>query len=458
MNLLVYITMFGWIPVVISLFARFKPRHAVIVAFLSAWLFLPLASFPIKGLPDYTKMSATCWGIFLSACFFDQKRFLSFKPGLIDIPIIMWCICPLFSSLNNNLGVYDGLSESLNLIVTWGFPYLIGRLYFNDLESQRELAVGILVGGLIYIPLCMIENVMSPQLHRWVYGYHQASFAQTFRMGGWRPMVFMRHGLMVGVWMMSASLISFWLWKTGALKNIGRIPAIWAVLALFTTSVLVRSTGAIMLLMMGVGFLVAIKVSRSKLIVVCLILIPILYISTRSTGVWDGYNLQIFVAENISYDRAMSLWTRMDFENMLAEKALERPVFGWGGWGRSRIYDELGNDITLSDGLWIIIFGKHGLFGLAFFTMVFLLPICIFLRNYPAASWSLAKVAPGAVLSLLIGLYMIDNLLNAMINPIFTAVAGGLAGAGREQLFQNKISFVKGDKTSEKPIAIPRFL
>ena len=458
MNPLVYITMFGWIPVVLSLFARFKPRHAVIVAFLTGWLFLPVAGFNIKGLPDYTKMSATCWGIFLSAVIFDQKRILSFKPGLIDIPIIMWCICPVFSSLNNDLGLYDGLSESLDLIVTWGFPYLIGRLYFNDLESQRELAIGILVGGLIYVPLCLVENVMSPQLHRWVYGYHQSSFAQTFRMGGWRPMVFMQHGLMVGVWMMSASLIAFWLWKSNMLKKMLGISGSCIVGALVATSALVRSTGAFALLLGGIFVLLFLKISKSRLIVICVMAIPVLYISVRSTGIWDGYNLQAFIAENISYDRAMSLWTRMENENILAEKAFERPIFGWGGWGRSRIYDESGKDISITDGNWIIIFGKHGLFGLLFFTVLFLYPICVFMRNYPAKSWTFPKVAPSAVLSVLLGLYMIDNLLNSMVNPIFTAIAGGLIGAVKEQYSKSPSPFVKEKELIHTKDVGPRFI
>ena len=59
MGFLVPLTLFGWIPFVLALFALLPPRRAVVTAFLAAWLFLPMAGYGVKGLPDYTKMSAT---------------------------------------------------------------------------------------------------------------------------------------------------------------------------------------------------------------------------------------------------------------------------------------------------------------------------------------------------------------------------------------------------------------
>ena len=458
MSPLVYITMFGWIPFVLSLFTRFKPRHAVIIAFLTAWLFLPVASFPVKGLPDYTKMSATCCGVILGAFIFDNKRILLFRPKIVDLPMILWCLCPIASSLSNDLGLYDGVSEAFNYIVIWGFPFFIGRIYFSSLKGLKEYASGILIGGMIYIPLCLFENRMSPHLHAWVYGYMQRSFGQTIRWGGYRPMVFMEHGLMVGTWMMSATLSAFWLWITGTIRKIGSIPIKWIVLALFFTSVMTRSTGAIALLAVGMGTLFIGKKINNNLLVVCLLLIPILYMGTRGTGVWTGYNLQEFIANTISYERAESLWFRMENENILTEKALQRPAFGWGGWGRSRVHDEEGKDITVTDGLWIIILGQNGLAGLGLFTLSLLMPVAIFLRRYPVQKWHYSQIAPAAVLSILLGLYMIDNLLNAMVNPIFTVVAGGLTGIAAGETVPNKKPRCQVKASHPKANAAPRFL
>ena len=109
--------------------------------------------------------------------------------------------------------------KRLNQTVTWGIPYFLGRIYFNDLQGLRELSVAIFIGGLIYVPFCLYEIRFSPQLHRLLYGYHQHDFSQTFRFGGYRPMVFMQHGLMVGMWMGMATLAGIWLAWTGALAT-----------------------------------------------------------------------------------------------------------------------------------------------------------------------------------------------------------------------------------------------
>src|SRR5438067_1065195 len=197
MGFLVPVTLFGWIPFVLFLFMILPPRRAVITAFLAAWLFLPMAGYSIHGLPDYTKMSATAMGVVMAAAIFDADRLLSFRPRWVDIPMFTFILSPAVSSYLNGLGLYDGCSEIVRGFVTWGLPYVIGRVYFCDLEGARELAIGLFLGGLVYVPLCWFEIRVSPQLHRWVYGFHAHAFVQEIREGGFRPTVFMQHGLMV---------------------------------------------------------------------------------------------------------------------------------------------------------------------------------------------------------------------------------------------------------------------
>ena len=61
----------------------------------------------------------------------------------------------------------------------WGVPYLIGRFYFNDAAGTRDLALGLLLGGILYLPFCLFEIRMSPVLHTTLYGLHPASIYQT---------------------------------------------------------------------------------------------------------------------------------------------------------------------------------------------------------------------------------------------------------------------------------------
>ncbi|MBF0119513.1 MAG: O-antigen ligase domain-containing protein [Desulfobacterales bacterium] len=448
------IVMFAWIPIVLFIFTKFKPDEAAIIAFLGAWMFLPMAKYPIPGMPDYTKMSATCYGIFLSSMVFDSQRLANLKIKASDSAIIIFCMAPLFSSLANGLGLYDGIASLLQQTAKWGFPYLIGRMYFGTLEGLRNYAIGIIAGGLVYTPFCLYESRMSPQLHHMFYGFTQATFNQSFRYGGWRPMVFMEHGLMVGMWMASAALAALWLYHTGALKQIRGYGMNRLVPILTLTMVMCRSTGAVSLYIIGAATLLLTEKLKNGLIILLLFSLPVGYLATRSTELWSGQNLVDLIAHNLSEDRAASIEFRFTNENMLSKKALQQPIFGWGGWGRARVYDAEGNDISVTDGLWIIIFGNYGLLGISAMSTVFLLPVIKLLRLYPASKWNTPEVAPAAVLSVLLILYMIDNLLNAMINPIFTVAAGGLTGLNPNESAQISEISVSDDK----PPIITRYI
>jgi len=429
-NPAVSIALLGWIPLVLVLFALFPPRRAAIISFLAAWLFLPVGRFPYIGLHD--KMTVTCAGVLLGTLIFGASRLRSFRPWLGDLPMLVWCLCPFVSSMTNGLGLYDAFSATYYNFVTWGAPYFIGRLYFADREGLRELAVGIFVGGLIYVPLCLWEIRMSPQLHRMVYGYQQHRFEQTLRFGGWRPMVFMQHGLMVAMWMSAASLTGIWLWTTGALKSLRRVPVAWLFPPLLVTAVLCKSVGALVLLVAGCLAYAMARWFRTALPVLCLVAVPPTYMALRASGSWSGHSLVSLVAEMTNEERAASVNFRLKNEDMLVRRSLERKAFGWGRWARSHVFEDLPpEDVSITDGLWVIALGESGLVGLTAITTTLLLPVVLLWRRRPAWQWSHPSVAPAAALAVLLALYMIDNLFNAMVNPVFTLAAGGLVGVKR---------------------------
>jgi hypothetical protein len=427
MTELIPIALYGWIVIVLMMFSILPPRRAVIASFLGAWLFLPQAQIPFPGLPDVTKITATSFGVLLGALIFDSGRVMRFRPSWVDIPIVAWCLSPMAASLTNGLGSYDGLSACLNQVAAWGVPYLMGRLYFNDLASLRDLAIGILVGGLIYVPLCLIEVRLSPQLHRWVYGVRNFDFSQTYRWGGYRPTVFMQHGLMVAMWMISATLIAAWLWMSDSLRHLRSVPISVMFGALFVTSVLCKSAGALVLLMVGLGVMVATRYLRMPALILLLVAVPPLYITVRAKGMWGGEQLVAFAAQ-VNEERAASLEGRFLNETMLVDKALQKPLFGWGTWGRWRIRDDMDRDITTADSLWIISLGQTGLAGLTSLLAVLLLPVLLLMRRVPVRHWMQPATGAAAVLAVLLVVYLLDSLLNAMVNPIFVLAAGGLSG------------------------------
>jgi hypothetical protein len=428
--------MFGWIPAVFMIFLKLPPQRAVLVAFIGAWLLLPQAEYKLSGIPDYTKMSATCVGILGACLLFDGQRLKPLKLEAFDIPIVLWCSCPLVSSLSNGLGLYDGLAQSLDQTFTWGLPYLIGRLYFRDPSSLRTIALAIVIGGLCYVPLCMIEIRLSPQLHRIVYGFHQHYFSQSIRGDGFRPTVFMEHGLMVGMWMATASLLGFWLWSMQGLRKLsipllGSVPFGLPLSLLVATTFLCKSYGALALLVLGVFVLVASHTLKTRVILAILLLIPPLYCVSRAFGSFDGRALT-GLASGIDLERSESLAFRLSNEDILIEKALQRPIVGWGGWRRARVYDWQGDDISTADGQWIITLGDRGIFGLSMFLGALLTPALRTLANLPPRRWREFGVGTGAALAMVLILYATDSLLNAMKNPVFLLIAGALnSTAGR---------------------------
>lgn len=424
MTILVHVALIGWIPLVLVLFSALPPRRAVIAAFLIAWLFLPMAGYQLAGLPDYNKMSATCLGVLLGALLFDSERVFSFRPNWVDVPMAVYIGGAFITSILNGLGAHDGLSSLVGRIVLWGLPYMIGRLYFQTWTDLRELAFGILIGGLVYLPLVLFEVRMSPQLHNWVYGFSPVRWNQVQRGTGYRPVVFMQHSLMVAMWMGVAALLAFWFWRRRLLDRVFQVPMSFVALALLATVPLCGGLGALMLTCGGIAVLLCGVRWKTAKPLWLLVLLPPLYLATRTVGDWDAVPL-VTAARYVSDERAESLQCRIDNENILSARAMERPVFGWGGWGRNRPSIE---DVehTITDSLWIITFGTSGFVGLIAIVSVFLVPAVLFLRRVPAQLWTHPQIAPTAALAVVVTLYQWDNLFNAMVNPIFTLVAGGL--------------------------------
>jgi Tetratricopeptide repeat len=423
-QLLILIALFGWIPVCLGLFAALPARRAVVVGMIGAWVLLPPVSIPLAGIPDYDKVMAATMGIILGTLIFQPNRLLEFRFRWFDLPVLCFCLCPLISSLSNGLGLYDGLASLLGTMIRWLLPYLIGRLYFGDLEGLRELTVGIVIGGLFCVLPCLYEMRMSPLLLPQVYGIDRY---EGTRLGGYRPRIFFSTGLELGMWMTAGSLALLWLWKCGALKRIGAYPVGSLLLPiLLATTVMCRATGAMALLVVGLFVLWFCSRFNSKTLFYALVLLAPTYYAVRIPNLWSGDSLVQFVNTFVSGERAGSLAFRFQCENRLAEKALKQPVWGWGGWGRNRVLDKDGRDWTPTDGMWIIYLGYHGCAGLFTWTLIMILPPWLFLKRFPVRLWSTPTVGPLAVIAMLQSLYMVDCLSNGFLNLIYIVASGGL--------------------------------
>ena len=440
----VTLMLWGWIPFVGILFCYFNTRRAVIAAYVLAWLFLPNYTIEFSGLPEINKVTVATIGVLMGIAIFDRFCFERWKFSWMDGVALLWCATTVFASLANDLGLYDGLSAFKDAILVWFIPYGIGKLYLQDWKAAKELLWGIFLGGLLYVPFCVVEILMSPQFHNWVYGFHPHEFQQSIRGNSYRPVVFMKHGLMVGMWMMSASFAGVVLWVCGELPKrwfVSWIPGWLPVLGLILVFIACKSMASVGYFFIYTACFFAIRRLNFRIPLKLLLLAPVIYVGLQVSGHFPNKLMIAQVEAIVGGERAESFVFRIENEEILIEKAQKKRWLGWGGWGRSRIYDDDGKDISVTDSLWIIIFGQKGVLGLLAIYGLFALPTAQVLRNFAKADLKTAKITAFALVFLIIA-YLNDSLLNDMRNPIYllisgsaTAWAGSLVRKWEPQIF-----------------------
>jgi hypothetical protein len=426
---LTYLAMFGFPLFAMALFALLPARRAVIATFLLGFLFLPEASIPLSGFPDYSKPHVIALSAMLGAILFDARALLSIQPRWIDLPMAMWILAPSISAILIDRGLYDALVSALSVqLLVWGIPYLLGRAYITDLAGARDLAVAIVLGAIIYSPLCLWEMRMSPQLHGQIYGFKPSVMVRQSSLGIplYRPSVFLPHGLYVGVLMGAATIVAFWLWLNQSVKQLSTwLPMSLVAWGLYGMTILCQVLTGIAILHLGLAALLLTRWLRTGGFVVMLLLLPAGFMTLRLSGDLGGHGLVQFV-RMIHEDRARSLEFRIRNDNLLMDHALNRPLFGWGQWGGNRVTDEWGKDVV-TDGLWIILLGQYGIYGLGSLTLALMLPGLALWQRLRGDQWRLPSVGPTAALVCFANAYVIDSLVNATINPVTLLCLGAVS-------------------------------
>lgn len=89
--------------------------------------------------------------------------------------------------------------------------------------------------------------------------------------------------------------------------------------------------------------------TRTKWVLWCVLGIAPAYYVFRSTELWSGRSLVVLAEMTVGEVRAALLDYRPENAALLIAKAVQRPILGWGGWGRNRVFDELDNDISITE-------------------------------------------------------------------------------------------------------------
>ena len=430
----VTLALFAWPVVVLGLFLAMRPAKAAFVAFVVGWLYLPLASIDVVGLPPYGKFTATSMAVALCVVVFDGGRAWKVRPTWLDLPMLVWLLVPIPSSLSNDLGLWDGFSGVSDHLLRYGVPYFVGRMYLTSERNFALLGNVIVLGAVTYLPLCLWEMRMSPQLHGYVYGIRGRAnwqYRDAFGLFGWQPNVFMNSAFEVTMLMMMAAMVTFWGWRTGRLRHVKGVDIRVLVGVFVVFAVLCKKWSGIGLMTMGLVTLGITERIRRPIWLYLVLLAPMVYMVVFSLNIYRGEGLSDVVA-NFSDQRAHNLQFRIDNDSLLIDKAMERPLFGWGRHGRMRIYNERGQDVSITDSAYGIHLGTMGAVGLAAVTLLYALPVAAFVRRYPPVTWQRPPAAMVVPFALIAGLHLIDNLFNAFPNAMYPMFAGGVAAVASQ--------------------------
>lgn len=444
-----YFMLFGWPVVALILFRSLELSKALIWTMLGGYLLLPSAmAIKLPMIPAIDKGLVPTISAGILCLIFEQRN--AHLPGagateaysprangrwLIFALLLLLFVAPVMTVLNNpepliiglrfipELQIYDALSMISSMIVMI-LPFFLAWRYLNTREKHRQLLSAFVIAALIYSLPALFEVRMSPQLHNWIYGYFPHDFIQHIREGGFRPTVFLNHGLMIGILFCIAILSALALWREARREKKPALRWLLAAIWLFFTLYLSKSVGALAIAMM-LGTIAALACQRIQVAFAALVAVIVLaYPAMRGHG-WIPVDTIHEYARSITEDRAQSLKYRLDNEDALLAHANEKPLTGWGSWGRNQLYDPTtGSMISVTDGMWVILIGIYGWPGYIGHFALLTIPILLYARR--RREFGPSMITPG--LMIVLSAILIDLVPNSGLVPYVWMLAGALTG------------------------------
>ena len=436
------VALFLTVPIAFILFSTMKPARAAAWMAIGGAFYLPeAASIRFPMLPTFAKANLPYVGILLAFGLLSSKKFWKAKPGLgPELYAILGVAAVVITVFTNRdpltygiwnpatypgLNLKDGFSLSLNLLFRWGLAILAGRMLFRTREDLYVLCKVFLTNALVYSLLVLVEARLSPQMHIWVYGYFpHSTFIQALRWGGYRPNVFMVHGLNLAISLLAVVLVAAGAYRGKFEKLPYGIPIQLAFIYLCGILVIMKSTGVIIYGLLLIPMMVW---SRPKTVVrtaQVLALLVLIYPALRGLSLVPVDQILEY-AKMLSEERAVSLAFRFDNEGILLKHAQERIIWGWGGYGRNFVFDLYDGTKTATtvDGTWILLLGLTGLVGM----FAWLLPavVCV-VRGGQLALKIRDPMDQALLMGMLLGsgIALFDLIPNSMANPLRLFFAG----------------------------------
>lgn len=444
---MVPLALFSWPLVSIAIFNNAGRVLGLILSVLIGALILPEAiEYDLPGLPPYDKDVAIVAGLLLGIWLSQKPQQRAEKPDYhgFSRKLIVGLACLLLATsvitvLANRewltfgpaslpgLGVRDIITmftQSLVFII----PFWAAQRFLVTPEHHGMLLRAFVVAGLVYSLLILFEVRMSPQLHRWVYGYFQHGWAQHIRGGQFRPIVFQPHGLWIGALLLTSSMAAFVLLRQhlepGRTRSQYVLAGFWLALVLVVS----RNFGATALALMFVPLLWVLAPRMQVWVSAGVMAVFLIFPMLRQAEVVTMDGAVSFVGK-ISAERQASFSYRVENEKLFLKRAAIKPVTGWGIWARWRIRDEkTGEDISTTDGRWISILGERGWLGFIGYFGLLTAPVFLLLRR---RSEPIAPETAG--LALIMAPLILYQIPNNTIGPLTLVLAGALAGIAQRK-------------------------
>ena len=442
-NLLSILAFFIWIPIALYGTRRWPPAKAMAFLFFGGLLLLPeVVFFKPPGLPEFKKLDIILVWIFIGAAVFHRQRLKSApKSWWFRVCVGLLVVGSIFTVFLNADGFrvgtrhvpgqvpYDAVHLAIIAMLTAVLPFYLGAAMFRSARDLRVLLTTIVVASLLYSPLQFIELRLSPQMNYWVYGFQQHSFLQTIRAGGYRPMVFMAHGLAVALFT-ALSVVAAAVLKKGKTRVL-RFPAGWAMGYLWVVLFLSKSVASFLYTVMTVPLVFFASPRAQARVASILVLFLFFYPAARASGLLPVDEIRAFSEEHFGLEREVSLMFRLKNEAILLDRTLERPWFGWGGYCRACLFDPVTGEQRLEsirDGDWIIRLGDSGIVGFFGKFSLLLFPILALVRRL--------KYVPRASnrhllagLGLMVGFSTFDFIPNGDFTRVVFVLSGALWGS-----------------------------
>lgn len=437
-NLVAYVVFYLWPLVTWVLFSRLDASRALLWTILGGYMFLPpVIAIDLPMIPDFDKYSIPSLSAAAAVLFLLGGRFGVWPQSRIGRGLIVLYILSPFATVLTNadpihfdedslpaMRIYDSLAVVASQFIAL-LPFFLARRYLSTPEALHKMAVVLVSAGLIYSLPMLFEVRMSPQLNLWIYGYFQHDFSQAIRFGGFRPFVFMPHGLWVAFFALMCFLASLALFREGPADR--RMKGMVTLLYLAAVLILCRSAGPLIYALALMPLLIF--TSRRTQVTVAMVMagIVIAYPLLRGLHLVPIDDLVNF-ALGVNAERGQSLAFRVTNEELLLNRAAERPLFGWGGYGRNLLHDPVRGTISIiADGGWIITLGTYGWLGYIAEFGLLALPLFLLARE----SWHLKSdhLSPFAgLVALLLAANLFDMLPNDTLIPFTWLMAGALFG------------------------------